>query len=228
MSLRLQDQAVLQYLEMIGAKRRTGRGDVDDQLCGACCWRGFGGANAFHYAIAGDAARGKEATRQIHIFGGDAEAAAVRTGELRGDILEISHPRDVDPAVRDRHHYVRATKAEGGKKLDRAIDIGERLADQVLAGNAGLDAACFSLVHDLCRREIDHLDAIEAFEPASVKAVVACFAQGEACPLEQICGLILEPALRGDGDRQFRAGHHAPLSTPASIRSVWMADPIPG
>src|ERR1043165_5943511 len=75
----------------------------------------------------------------------------VRTGELCGDILEVSHARDVDPAIRDRHHHFGPAKAEGRKKLNRAIDIGKRFADQVLAGNAELDAACFQLVHDLCR-----------------------------------------------------------------------------
>ena len=55
MGLRLQDQAILKHLQMIGGERGAGRGDVDDQLRRAGRGRSFRGADAFHDAVAGDA-----------------------------------------------------------------------------------------------------------------------------------------------------------------------------
>src|SRR6185437_12207939 len=64
MGLRLQDQAILKHLQMIGGERGAGRGDVDNQLSRACRRRSFRGADAFKDAVAGDADTGKETPRQ--------------------------------------------------------------------------------------------------------------------------------------------------------------------
>ena len=60
----------------------------------------------------------------------------MRAGELRGDVFEVGHAGDVDPAIRHGDDHVGAAEAERRQELDRAVDIGQRLADQILAGNA--------------------------------------------------------------------------------------------
>ena len=112
LGLRLQDQAILKHLQMIGLERGAGGGDVDDQLGGAGGGRAFRGADALHDAVAGDAGLGEEAAGQIQIFGGDAQPPAMRSGELRGNVLEIGHAGDIDPAIRHGHHHVGAAEAE--------------------------------------------------------------------------------------------------------------------
>ena len=69
MRLRLQDQPILQHLQMIGAERRAGGGDVDDQLGGAGGGRGLGRADALDDAVAGDAvARRRSAASDSYIW----------------------------------------------------------------------------------------------------------------------------------------------------------------
>src|SRR4029078_13743094 len=107
---------------MIGAERRAGGGDVDDQLSGSRGRRGLRRADALEDAIAGDAVTGEEAARQIHVFGGDAEPPAMHAGELRGDVLEVGHARDVDPAIRHGDDTAGADEPEALLELVRAAD----------------------------------------------------------------------------------------------------------
>ena len=88
----------------------------------------------------------------------------MRAHELHGDVLQVGHRLDIDPAIRHRDDHVGAAEAERAQELDGAVGVGERLADQVLAGDAEMHAAGLELVHDLRRREIHDLDAVEAFD----------------------------------------------------------------
>jgi len=106
----------------------------------------------------------------------DAKPAAVRANELRGDILEVRHTRDIDPAIRDRDDDVGAAKAERRQELDRAVDVGERLADQVLPRNAEMHAPRFQLVHDLGGRGQHYLDAVKSVQRGTIAALVALVA----------------------------------------------------
>ena len=90
-----------------------------------------------------------------------------------------------------------------------------------------MHAAGLEQVHDLGRRDEDHLDAGEAGERAAIAALVARAAQRQAGALEQGGGLLLQPALRGHGDGEL-GGHHRPPRAAASRRSVWMAEPTAG
>ena len=69
---------------------------------------------------------------------------------------------DVDPAIGHRHHHIGAAEAERRQERDRRIDVGERLAHQVLAGDAEMHAAALELMHDLGRRQEHDFDAVEA------------------------------------------------------------------
>ncbi len=151
----------------------------------------------------------------------------MHAGELRGDVFEVGHAADIDPAIGHGHHHIGAAEAERRQELDRALDIGQRLADQILAGHAELHAAGLELVHDLGRRGVDHLDAVEAGERAAIAPLVAGAAQCQAGALEQSGGLVLESALRGHGDGEL-GGHHRSPRAAASRRSVWMAEPMAG
>ncbi len=167
----------------------------------------FGRADALDDAIAGHALAREEAPGQIHVFGGDAQAPAMHARELRGDVFEVGHACDIDPAIGHRHHHVGAAEAERLQELDRAVDIGQRLADQIFAGHAELHAAGLELVHDLGRRGVDHLDAVETVERAAIAPLMARAAQRQAGALEQGGGLVLQSALGGHGDREL-GGHH--------------------
>src|SRR5262249_29710977 len=101
------------------------------------------------------------------------------------------------------------------------------LANQVLASETQVHAPRLELVHDLGRCGIDDLNAVEALERAAIAALVTGLEQRQVRALEQVAHLVLEPSLRGNGDGELRP-HHAFLSTAASSRSVWMAEPMAG
>ena len=83
----------------------------------------------------------KEAAGQIQIFGGHAQPPAMCSGELRGNVLEIGHAGNINPAIRHGHHHIGAAEADRAQKIHAPPDIGKRLADQVLAGHAHMHAA---------------------------------------------------------------------------------------
>ena len=110
--LRAQDHAVLDHLEPVGGERRARRGDVDDQLGGAGRRRALGRARAFDDPVVGDAVRGEEIARQVHVFGGEPHLAVVLEAERGRDIVEIGHAVHVDPGLRHRHHHIGVAEAE--------------------------------------------------------------------------------------------------------------------
>ena len=64
-------------LRPLVAQGRAGGGDVHDHFGGAGGGRAFGGAGAWHDAVIGDAGMGEEAARQLGVFGGHPQAAAM-------------------------------------------------------------------------------------------------------------------------------------------------------
>ena len=110
--LRAQDDAVVDDFEPVGGKRRAGGGDVDDQLGGAGRRRAFGRAGAFDDAIIDDAVLGKEAAREVDVFGGDPHLAVVLEAERGGDVVEIGHGAHVDPGLRHGDDDIGEAEAE--------------------------------------------------------------------------------------------------------------------
>ena len=127
--------------------------------------------------------------------------------------------QDIDPAIWHRDHDIRAAEAERRQELHAAIDIGQRLADQILPGQSDMHTAGLQLVHDFRGREERHLDAVEPRHDAPIAAVVPGLAHSETGALEQRGGGLLETPLGGDGDAELRGHHDSPL-TQASSRSV--------
>ena len=144
--LRAQDHPVGQDLQMIGAQRRACRGDVDDDVGRAGGRRAFGGAEAFDDAVDLDAVLAREELLgQPPVFGGDAQTAAMALAELGGDVVEVGHGVDVEPGFRHGDHDI--GRAEAEPRLDRglALPVGDVLAQQILAGDAEVDAALADL-----------------------------------------------------------------------------------
>ena len=138
--LRAQDHAVVDHLEAVGGERRAGRGDVDDELGGAGGGRGFGRARAFHDPVVGDAVRGEELARQVHVLGGEPHLAMMLETEGGRDVVEVRHALHVDPGLRHRHHHVGVAEAERIDEHHAAVGVGDHLAHQILAGHADMHA----------------------------------------------------------------------------------------
>ena len=125
----IQDDAVGQHLQMIGAQRRAGRGDVDDDIGRARRRRAFGGAEAFDDAVDLDAVLlREELLGQPPVFGGDAQPAAMALAEIGGDVVEVGHGVDVEPDLGHGDHDIGMAEAERAPRSRRAsLPVGERL-----------------------------------------------------------------------------------------------------
>ena len=78
----------------------------------------FGGAQAFDDAVDLDAVLlREELLRQPPVFGGDAQPPAVALAEIGGDVIEIGHRHDVEPAFRHGDHDVGPAEAQPGCDL---------------------------------------------------------------------------------------------------------------
>ena len=139
--LRAQDGAVVDDLQAVGGERRAGGGDVDDQLGGARRRRAFGRARAFDDAVIDDAVGGEEIARQVHVFGRDPHLAVVAQPERGRDVVEIGHAAHVDPGLRHRDHDIGEAEAEPLDHHHALLDVGDHLAQQILAGDAEMDGA---------------------------------------------------------------------------------------
>src|SRR5690349_2036708 len=91
-------------------------------------------------------------------------------------------------------------------------------------------AAGLELMHDFGRRQIDDLDAVEAVDHAAITTLMSFRTQAQASFLEERSGGLLEAALGGHGDGEWRgrSGHHRSPLVAASRRSVWIAAPTAG
>ena len=158
MRLRLEDDPVGEDLQTVGAERRPGRGDVDDEIGGARGGGALGRAEAFDDAVVGDAVAGEEAPRQVDIFGRDGQPAAVPRPEVGGDVVEVLHVGDVDPRLGHRDHDVASAEAERQDEIDLRLPVADRLLDLVAPGDAEMDGAGADLAGDLGRRQVGDLD----------------------------------------------------------------------
>ena len=104
------------------------------------------------------------------------------------------------------------------------LPVGEVLAHQVLAGDAEIDAALAEFAGDLGGRQERHLDIVAALDAGAVFAVVAGQADGKAGARQHVERLLLQPALRRDGEGD---GHRAAPRS-ASMRSSQTEKPTPG
>ena len=223
--LRAQDHAVLDHLEAVGGERRAGGRDVDDQLGGAGRRRALGRARAFHDAVVGDAVRGEEVAREIHVFGGDAHLALVLEAERGRDVVEVGHAVHVDPGLRHRHHHVGMAEAEPVDEDDVLVGVGDHLAHQVFAGEAEMHRALRQQLDDLGGREIGHLDAGKVGDGAAIVARAARLDELEPGAREEGFRVLLQPALGRHRDDERRA--HVPPRNAAS-RSIQTAKPTAG
>ena len=223
--LRAQDHAVVDHLEAVGGERRAGRRDVDDELGGAGRRRRFGRARALHDPVVGDAVRGEEIARQIHVFGGDAHLAIVLEAERGRDIVEIGHAVHVDPGLRHRHHHIGMAEAERVDEHDVPIGVRDHLAHEILAGDAEMHRALRQQLDDLGGREIGDLDARQVGDRAAIVARAARLDEFEAGAREERFRVLVQPALGRHGDDERRA-HDAPRS--AASRSIQTAKPTAG
>ena len=110
--------------------------------------------------------------------------------ELGGDVVKVGHGVDVEPGFRHRDHDIGRAEAKAGLDRGLALPVGDVLAQQVLAGDAEVDAALADLACDLGGRQEGDLDVVATLDAGAVFSVVAGQADGEPGPA---------PALRAPG-----------------------------
>ena len=145
--LAAQDHTVVEHLQAVGGKRRTGRRDIDDHLRSADRWRAFSRAGALDDAVVDDAMGSKECPGEVDVFGGHPHPPVMLRAEA-GDVVEIGHGPDIDPGLRYRYHDVGAAKAEASIKRTRLSASAMLLAHEILAGDAEMDRAARQLRGD--------------------------------------------------------------------------------
>src|SRR5688572_1618630 len=106
------DDAIVEDFQMVGPKRRTRGGDVDDDFSGARCGRSFGGAGTLDNTVAGHTFLGEKPAGQPQVFGGDAQAATMLGVEPGGDLVKIRHARHIEPALRDSNGNISRTEPD--------------------------------------------------------------------------------------------------------------------
>ena len=142
--LRAQDHAVGQHLEMIGAQRRAGRGDVDNHVGRAGGRRAFRGAQALDDAIDLDAVlaarrtAGSAASIWWRCAAGGRGAGGNRRRHRRG--RPWCRRRARCPARRPPH---RRGRSRAGPAISALLSQSAIvLAQKILAGDAEIDAPC--------------------------------------------------------------------------------------
>src|SRR5690606_35407707 len=143
------DQPVLEDAQRVGREGGAGGGDVDDQVGRAGGGGRLGGARTLDDAVFGNAVFGEVAAREVDVFGGHPQPAAVPGAEVRGDVGEVDHLLHVDPGVGHRHHHVGLAEAEAAHEQHVLLAIFGRLVDEIGAGHADIDAAEDQLPGDL-------------------------------------------------------------------------------
>ena len=102
-------------------------------------------------AVAGDVAVGEVFSRQVDVFGGHPEPSAVAVAEVGGDVAEVGHLGDVDPAVGDRDDDFGFAETEGLCEDHLVGAVLGFLVDEVGAGDAEIDRAADQLSGDFAR-----------------------------------------------------------------------------
>src|SRR5690606_21569022 len=150
-----------------------------------------------------------------------AQPPAVAGAEPGRDVVEILHRPDVDPQFRHRDDEVRAPEPEPGEDKDAPAPVRDRLAHQVLAGDAEMDVAGGKLAGDLSRGG-DGARARAAPDAAAAIAARVALLHAEARADEKRLGILHHAALGGQRENE-RA--HRPASGSWSRR---MVKPTPG
>ena len=105
-----------------------------------------------------DAVVEEELARQVRVLGGDAQVAPAPP-ELGRDLGDVDDAADVDPALGDGQHQGAAGVAERLLEHQDAVVLALVLADDVVAGDAEIDAALGDLREDVGGALEQHLDA---------------------------------------------------------------------
>ena len=114
--------------------------------------------------------------------------------EFGGDVVEVGHGVDIEPAVRDGDDNVSLAEAETGLDRDLRFPVGDVLAQKVLAGDAEVDAALADLARDLRGRQESDFDVVAPLDAGAVFSVVAGQADGETGLGQRLQRLVLEAA----------------------------------
>ena len=169
--LRFQNDAVIEDLQAVGAKRLTRRRDIDDQLGGASGRRAFGRSRAFDDAVIAEAFGAEEAPRRDScIWSRRAASGHAEPAEGHRDLLEICDGRDVDPAPRHGDDDIGKAEAELLNEANPRRRVGNVFADHILAGDAEVDAAGLQGFCDLAGRNVGDVDARKAVDLAAISA----------------------------------------------------------
>ena len=176
---------------------------------------------------------GEEAPGQVHIFGGDAQLAAVTGAHGRGDVVEIGHGADVDPGLRHGDDDVGLAEAERCQQHHAGIGVGDLLAHQILTGDAEMGGAGRELRDDLRGREIGDLGPAEPGNLTAVFALATRLHEGEAGAAEERSSVLLQPSLGGHGEDQRRViglglSHRPAHALPPARRSSQSEAPTAG
>ena len=158
----------------------------------------------------------EEAAGEVHIFGRDPHALAGPGAQRGRDIVEIGHRTHVDPGAGHGHHHIGIAEPERCEKSQPALGVRDRLAYQILAGDAEMRASARELRRDLGGRKEKDFDIFDAFESASIIAQPPLPGEAQARPREESVRSLLQPALRGNGDDE--PAHCAPAALGPATR----------
>ena len=184
-------------------------------------------AQALDDAIVGDAVLGEIPARQVDVFGRHPHPLPVPRAMVGRDILEVGHRAHVDPGLRRGDDDIGAAEAQRRQQREPLIGVGDLLAHQILAGDAEMRRAARELADDFRGREIGHFHAGQVDDRAAIVARAAPLHEFQPCPGEERGRVLLQPALRGDGEDERGLDRHR--GSPASgKRSTQIAAPTAG
>ena len=169
---------------------------------------------------------GEKAARQVGVFGGEPHLALVAQPECGRDVIEIGHVAHVDPGLRHGDDDIGETEAEPRHHDDAPVRLRDHLAHQILAGDAEMHGALAELLGDLGRRQISHLDAVEAGDGAAIVAGAARLDQFEAGAGKKASAFCCSRPFDGTARRSGARVHAAPPHAVSS--SIEAAKPTAG
>jgi len=85
------------------------------------------------------------------------------------------------------------------------VGVRHHLAHQILAGDAEMHRALRELAGDLRRRKVGDFNAVETGNGAAIVACAARLDEFKARAGKKRLGVLLQPALRRDGEEERRA-----------------------
>ena len=144
------------------------------------------------------------------------------TVELLGNIIKIGHGGDIKPAFRHRNDDIGGAETQTKRNRHIFIIWRDGFAEQVLAGDAGVDLAVAQIVGDFRRREEGDTHAGQTLQRAAIATVGTAALDRDAGLLKKRRGGLHQPALRRNAKNKLRHG------STAFTRSVWMAQPTAG